>query len=265
MNSKNSSQDFAIKKEFIDLQLELKKFMDESELFTLQDILKDPLVIHSIDDYINAYEEAEEIKHIQKVLKKLLKYKKKNIQLTGAFGILQPEHTSNNKTENKATPELPNAFTFTGGFFSLKPVNIEREPTKERLLQTFKAQFKRIEALKKVQIPKQTVNRNFSVSTSHSQLMKKIERGDVSSSISPKNTTEITVNSGVRNGVIRNMNGLEKVSKVQASQANVVKAMRSPYQSSSGMNPHEALLSSTPRMPQPHKKNQDDNQSNPPA
>lgn len=259
MNNKNSSQDFAIKKEFIDLQLELRKFMEESELFTLQDMLRDPLVVHQLDDYVNAYQESEDLKKIQKTLKKLARFKKKNIQLSPALHMLEAEAGEESatdepvETETKAAEPFKNAFTFTGGFFTIKPVHFERELTKEKMLQIFKAQFKRIEALRKIQTPKTVVNRSLSASTSHTQLFKKIEKG-ADAAGSQKGSNEITTNSAFRNGIMRNTGQMNKAQKMQSG---VVKATRSPYQSSPNGNPHEALLSSTPQTSPPARKRSD--------
>lgn len=265
MNNKNSSQDFAIKKEFIDLQLELKKFMDESELFTLQDFLKDPFVVHSLEDHLNAYKEAEDIKKIQKVLKKLLKYKKKSINLNSALQNLQKQYLTPKTIESKNEP-MPQVspktdFNINGGFFSLKQVNLEKELSKEKMLQIFKTQFKRIETLRKIPIPKVIVNRNFSVSTSHSQLLKKIEKNtDLATQKSPNN--EITSNSATfRNGVMRNNNLLEKLPKIHHSPGvnilnsqanivtNVVKATRSPHQSNKMNNLNDKQTSIEEKKP----------------
>ncbi|ELA41674.1 uncharacterized protein VICG_01307 [Vittaforma corneae ATCC 50505] len=278
MNSRNTSQDFAVKKEFIDLQLELRRFMDESAFFALQDILRDPCVVYGLDDYVNAYKETEDIKKIQKVLKKLLKYKKKNVNLLPTLCSLQEGHqpketVTNEKKEDVSTekPSFKNVFTFTGGFFSLKPVQIEQDLTKEKMLQLFKNQFKRIEPMKKIQIPKVVVSRTFSVSTSHSQLFKKIEKGaELSASTSQRNPNEITGNSAFRNGVMRNASTITRFPKAtntsgvnasvpSASQNSVVRATRSPYSNNCNPNPHEALVSSPKNKRE--KKNPDDSKA----
>lgn len=271
MNNRNSSQDFAIKKEFIDLQLDLRKFMDESELFTLQDILKDPLVVHTLDDYANAYRETRDIKKIQRTLKKLLKYKKKNVNLFPALHSLRedyrPERMIVDEKKEEAPAEEPlfqNSFTFAEGFFSMKQLQPKEGLTKEVMLHLFKTQFRRIEPIKKIQIPKIAVSRTFSVSSSHSQLLKKIEKGAELPNSSQKNSNEIIANSAFRNGILRNVAMMDKSSKTPNSprlsvpmhttpQTSVVRATRSPYQNNRNQNPHEALL------PSPKNKSENKN------
>lgn len=279
--------------------------MDESELFTLQDILRDPLVVHSLDDYINAYEEADDIKRIQKTLKKLLRFKKKNVNLFGVLNMLQggmnaighninrasnninniTSDNINNTTSNTVSNNInnitsntvsnnvnnitssninnitsnnviiaekkltfPNTFDFTDGFFTFKSAHIDKQLTKEKMLKIFKNQFKRIEALRSIQLPKTVVNRNLSVSTSHSQLFKKIEKNMDLGAVGPRNSTDIAASSGFRNGMIKTASLTEKMQQTpspihsNASETNIVKATRSPC-SESRQNPHEALLS----------------------
>lgn len=239
MNNKNSSKDFALKKEFIDLQLELRKFIDETELFTLNDIIKDPFVVHCLDDYINAYEELADIKKIKKTLKRLLKMRKNNVDINEALSMIQ--NIPENKTDipiNDNKINFNNAFTFKNSFFTLKPIKHEKEMDRDKMLQMFKAHFKRIEPLRKIQIPKIVVNRSLTASSSHSHLFKKIEKSnEQSGNATPKNSTEITANASFRNGIIRN---IDKASRPNvssppnynpSSQSNVIKATRSPYQS----------------------------------
>lgn len=233
MNNKNSSKDFALKKEFIDLQLELRKFIDETELFTLNDIIKDPLVVHSLDDYNNAYNEMEDIKKIKRTLKRLLKMRKTNVDINAALSMIQSiPNEAVPVQEKKETIHFSNAFTFKNSFFTLKPIKTEKEADKDKMLQMFKAHFKKIEPLKKIHIPKISVNRNLTASSSHSHLFKKIEKSiEQSETTAPRNGTEITSNASFRNGVIRSVDRTPKPSSNPSAQSNVIKANRSPYQS----------------------------------
>lgn len=247
MNNKNSSQDFTIKKEFIDLQLELRKFLDEAEFFTLSEILRDSTVVHCLDDYINAYNEQEDLKKIQKTLKKLAKLKKKNINLFPAINELEIRRAISPVPVEDEKISFKNTFSLNMCPFDLKSFSPSDDLTKEKMLGIFKSHLKRFEPLKNIQIPKINITRNFSVSSSHSHLLKKIEKGGESAS-SPKNGNEIITNSSFRNGIMRNQGFLEKKPKTITSptpisnSANVVKAMRSPHQMVSTQNPHEALL-----------------------
>ncbi|KAM0681407.1 hypothetical protein GINT2_000609 [Glugoides intestinalis] len=251
MNNKNSSQDFAIKKEFINLQLEVRKFMDEAEFFTLNDMLKDPHVVHSFEDYVNAYKELDDIKRIKKTLRKLQKFKQKGVDLFPALQLIEKPTYMPVKSEVKPKILFKNNFNPADTPFSLKAAPIERKLTNENMLQIFKSHFKRIALLKKIQLPKINVSRNFTVSTSHSHLFKKIEKG--AETISPKASNEIKTNSSFRNGIMRNQSPTDKGpsqghqststnTTPKASRMGVVKATRSPYQSISSTNPHEALL-----------------------
>lgn len=249
MNNKNSSQDFAIKKEFINLQLEVRKFMDEVEFFTLNDMLKDPHVVHGLEDYINAYKELDDIKKIKKTLRKLQKFKQKGVDLFPALQLVERPVFTPAKKETNSKITFKNNLNPSDTPFVLKTVPVERKLTKENMLQIFKCHFKRIALLKKIQLPKVNVCRNFTVSTSHSHLFKKIEKGG--EAISPKSSNEIKTNSSFRNGIMRNQSSVDKGlsqghqstnTTSKASQMNFVKATRSPYQSMSSTNPHEALL-----------------------
>ena len=181
--NKNTSQDFILKKEFIDLQIELRKFLDETALFTLQDLIKDPLVIHNLDDYVNAHLEQYDIKKTRKTLKKLLKLKKKNVNLQPFLeelqkGLVYKEPESSPAFTGKT--HFSEEFEFTNSLFSLKTPKPYKETTKEKMLQIFKNSVAKIDNIKKLALPKPAVNRNFVVSSSHSNLMKKIEKnGDM--------------------------------------------------------------------------------------
>lgn len=253
-SAKNPSQDFILKKEFIDLQVELKKFVDETSLFTLSDIIKDPLVIHSLDDYINAYKELDDIKRTKKTLKKLLKFKKKNVNLLPFLQELQALGQNDNPEESKKCESykvnLNQNFEFKNSLFPLKALKPYKELAKERMLQIFKNSISKIENIRKITIPKPVVNRNFTVSSSHSHLLKKIEKntekGNEVVQKSPpqqKMGNEITTTASFRNGVLKNTGPGEKgMTGVPFGQPNIVKATRSPHQSLSNAAVPESVI-----------------------
>lgn len=244
-SNKNSSQDFILKKEFIDLQIELRKFLDETSLFTLQDLIKDPLVVHGLEDYINAYLEANEVKKTKKTLKKLLKFKKKNTNLTPFLQELQENSNVQESPQQKLPKKIhfSENFEFQNSLFGLKAVKPIKEPSKEKMLQVFKNSIARLENLRKITISKPLVSRNFVVSSSHSNLLKKIEKSGEApaKNVSQKMGNEITATTSFRNGILKNNAGAEKSTMPPTSpQSNVVKATRSPYQSLTSGNTPES-------------------------
>lgn len=239
MAVKNSSQDFKIKKEFIDLQLELKKFMEETEVFALKDILKDSLLVHSIENYVDAYKEFEETKRIKKVLKRLLRLKKKNVNLGDILEKMEPTPKREEEDHKMHFSETD----LKNNYFKLRQPAVVQKPSRDRMLQLFKSHMKKIEYFKKISIKSPVCTRNYTISSSHSHLIKKIEKsndyGLTAQHPTGRMNNEITTNMSFRNGVLRNPSSQEKNVKTP----NVVKANRSPVQASSDRNPHEALLS----------------------
>lgn len=233
--NKNSSQDFILKKEFIDLQIELRKFLDETALFTLQDLIKDPLVVHGLDDYINAHLEQYDIKKTRKTLKKLLKLKKKNVNLQPYLEEIQKnfsiKETESGDLNNKI--HFSEIFEFKNSLFNLKAPKPQKEISKEMMLQIFRNSILRIENIKRLTLPKPIVNRNFVMSSSHSNLIKKIEKNNEILSKTPpqKMGNEITANMSFRNGVLKGNTGEKNYISSPPLHSNIIKATRSPYQS----------------------------------
>jgi hypothetical protein len=228
--NKSLSNDFALKKDFIDLQIELKRFVDETGLFTLQDMLKDPLVIHNLEDYVNAHKEQENIKKTKKILKKLLKFKKKNINLLPFIQeMLMNDVVEIVENKTSKSHVFKNEFlNFKSSIFTLKPI---KSVENEKSINTFKSWMSRLENIKKYQINKPILTRNFTVSSSHSQFLKKIEKGNekanenvVKSSPLQKMGNEIMSTASFRNGILKNPTGPGPMS------SNMVMATRSPHQ-----------------------------------
>lgn len=252
MTLENSSQDFKIKKDFIDMQQELKKFLEETDVFTLSDILRDPLVVHSVEDYVAAYGELDNLKRVRKVLKKLQKVKKKHVDLHNIIeGI--------DAFPPKATESQRIYFSDSGlkrSLFTLSSAKSDKELTKDRMVQIFKNHMKIIDSITGFTIPKPVFSRNFSVSSSHSHLMKKIEKtGDFSQGVHQKGGSEITSTASFRNGILRSTAPTDRSSKAQASpkssnarpktgNCSVTKTKELPHQCLINQNPHEALSSS---------------------
>lgn len=228
---KNSSQDFKIKKEFIDLQLEIRKFIEEANRFTLRNLLKDPLIVYPMDDYLKAYREDIYLKKVVRTLKKLQNLRKKNINISEILEKLQPLE-KDEEPIREGPSEIKSAF-------KLKSVKNKPAATNERMIQIFKSHMKRVATLKKYKIHKPTISRNFSVSSSHSHLMKKYEKvNDLMSNQSPKQVNEITSNITFRNGVLKPSTMEKPLNRTPSPMAprmnspqpasNIIKANRSP-------------------------------------
>lgn len=250
MNESNNKKVVAnkldLKNEFLDLQLEIRRFIDENNTFGLVDLLKDPLVVHSLEDYVNAYKEQADAKRIQKIIKRMLKLKKKNCNISECLAKLEPEKE---KTEKIITSECSGDFDFKEGIFTLKSVDrSDKEKSlqsNENMLNLFKEKFKIINSMKRPNLHKPPVVRTFSISSSHSQLLKKLEKtADPVVRPGPiKIGNEITSTASFRNGVLKNT-FVDKVGKMHSSpgqpsmesvsptQVNFIKAVRSslnPY------------------------------------
>lgn len=240
MDLKNSSQDFRIKKEFIDIQLDLKKFLEETDVFTLFDLLRDPLVVHSIEDYAAAYKELDELKKIRKTLGRLLKVKKRQVSLQNIIKDIDP---FTHKTEDSPRVCFPDDCS-RKSLFALNPVMPDKELTKDRMVQLFKEHMRSVESIGEATIQRPVFSRSFSTSSSHSHLMKKIEKsGDLSQSVFQKGGSEITSATSFRNGILRNATHADKPKSHASSRPAKSKTSESAHQSL--QNPHEVLSSSS--------------------
>lgn len=241
MTIKNASQDFQLKKEFIDIQLELKKFLEETDVFTLKDILKDSLIVHSLNNFIDAYKEAEEIKHIKKVLRKLLKLKKKNINIGEILKNLEPSCAKSHPAPKITFPEMD----FKDSYFRLNQVKQPLAPQRDKILHRFKNHMKRLEYYKKINIKAPVISRNYSSSSSHSHLIKKIEKSPDFIPVTPtpgKINNEITTNMSFRNGIQRTVPSGERNIKSSGPSPvtqQAIRANRSPKQASINQNPNQ--------------------------
>lgn len=264
MALKNTSQDFTIKKDFIDMQLELKKFLEETDMFTLSDVLRDPLVVHSIEDYAAAYRELDCIKRINKTLRKLPKIKKRHVSL---HSIIEGIDAFPSKAGGSSRISFANS-GLKRSLFTLNSVKPGKELTKDKMVHLFKSHMKQIEAIAGFTIQKPVFSRNLSVSSSHSHLMKKIEKtGDFSQGVLQKGGSEITSTTSFRNGILRSTGLTEKGSKTQAStkpsnvspRTNASQVGESSNQYLVSQNPHEALSSSLnlPKHPHNSKRSED--------
>lgn len=240
---KNSSQDFKVKKEFIDLQHEVKRFVEETDIFTLKDIMKDPIIAHSLDSYISAYKEQEDIKFIRKTLKGLYTLKKRSIDIHSLLEEISHDTISNNDNNGQVI-EPPQD--------KIRDNSLPKEKiSNERMIQIFKSHIKRINSYKKYSIQKHIVNRSQSTSASHSHLFKKIEKSTDNTQSPNKLVNEITLNVSYRNGIMRPTSAENiyrspiqgAVPNQQYQSSTIIKANRSPRQNDSNGSPSELKLS----------------------
>lgn len=207
--SKSTTPDFQMKKEFIEKQLALKKYVDDVERLALTDIIRDPLVVHTLEDYAEMYREQDNLRRIRRTIKSLYRIKRRNVDILPLLRSLE--------VPNTAEPAGEDVRSIRAGAFDMKkqsmfrPISV-REPlvySKELALASFKKHLKRIGTIKKLSIAQPVFTRTLTASASHNQLIKKMGKQDspLPKEFAPRPANEITSATSFRNGVLKPASG----------------------------------------------------------
>lgn len=201
---KDNAPDFQMKKEFIEKQLALKRYADDVERLALADIIRDPLVVHTLEDYAEMYREQDNLRQIKSTIKNLYKIKRKNVDISPLLRSLEVPNVVEERSDMLCIKANPSDSERRSIF---RPIAARGAPTysKDLALGDFKRHLKRISGIKKLPITQPTFTRTLSVSTSHNHLIKKLEKQDspaVKESVS-RPTNEITSATSFRNGILK--------------------------------------------------------------
>lgn len=216
-SERNSNGSIDYTKLFIDRQIALKRYLKSVECFTLLDIIHDPLVVYSIDKYYEAYKEQQNITKIKKVLRGINKLKKKKVDIGEQLKEISPEEIYVSRQEENKFHVIPKNRYKNVLFPLLKETNT-LEFTKDIAMNEFIGHINHITAKTKISIQQSPFTRNLSVSSSHNNLFKKLDKSGEAiftkdSSVQLRTTD---VNSAVpfnRTGMIKNGNDVPHFSQ----------------------------------------------------
>jgi hypothetical protein len=201
--SKNSK----IQQDFIDIQNELKTYIESAENLPLMSVVKDPMVVPNIDHLAAAYKEVENLKTIKKNIKRIQKLKKKNIQVSAIS--TSKDHAENlNGTSESEILTKPESYMISKPETTIfSPGYVDTEITKEKMYDSFKVHMKKLSEIPRFNSPQPTFVRNLTASASHQHLIKKIEKAEspAQKETNPRMLSEITGASTFRNGILRNV------------------------------------------------------------
>lgn len=207
-NNHDIKNDFT--KEFIETQLDIKQYLKDNECFTLMDIIHDPLVIHSLENYYQAYKEERDVSKIKKILKNLYKMKKQNVDIHEVLTKINLKSTvikATNPSKYNVISDDSDKFVF----FPMIDKPSGEKYTKEKATAEFMSHINKLASKTKLSLQVPNFARNLNISSSHSNLIKKIEKtGDnaiVKEFVDKKrDSNEITSSSLFRNGVLKQSN-----------------------------------------------------------
>lgn len=190
-NSKESANtiELQIKRKFAEKQQMLREYLEDVERLPLHAIIPDPLRVHSLEEYKAAIEEEKMFQKIKRVLNRLARMKKHNVDMERLFHILRKDkqvvkkkHTKNSGTKNTKYKD-----NLEDGMFPLNRTNSLDEQERQEL---FKADMDMLKELPRMELELPQVNRNLSASSSHTQFIKKMEREELGSPTQPKTQPE---------------------------------------------------------------------------
>ncbi|KAI5169347.1 hypothetical protein PAEPH01_0636 [Pancytospora epiphaga] len=199
--SKDNIPELNVKKEFIERQLAIVSYAEEAERLSLCDILHDPLVVHSLEDYSEAYQEQERLRLIKSTMKSLKKIKRKNIDLTPFLDSLtapKPDFSSHRRAHYI---EASSFVKPERAIFNPLPYEEPVSYNKDIGVEDFKNHLRWIDSIPRFTIQQPTFTRNMPASSSHSQLLRKLEKQDTSPMLA-RPANEITTTTMFKNGVM---------------------------------------------------------------
>ncbi|KAI4291897.1 hypothetical protein PAPHI01_1171 [Pancytospora philotis] len=222
---KEELPEIKMKRAFIEKQMALLQYLEEAERLALVDLIHDPLVVHRVEDYAAAYKEQNDVRRIKRVLKSMYKLKRKggNIsQYIERLSTVLPPPAAESAPERVAYTARRNA---RPALFPLVPMPEPTALTRENATRDFKEHIRRINSFPKFKIQYPSFTRSLTVSPSHSQLIRKIDKQE---GLPPKEQpqpsctlNEITSPTSFRNGVLKSVGrsaGAQRPSTTPSSQ-----------------------------------------------
>lgn len=211
---KSTAEDFECKKEFVERQQELKRYIDNVERLALIDIIRDPLVVHSLEDYAEAYREQDNLRQIRSILKSLFKIKKKNVDILPVLKSMASEGQPALDTAGNARKmKISQTAYEKKSIFKLNTPAEAPVFSKETAMAAFRDDVRRACSMPRMSIQQPTFTRSLSVSSSHGHLIKKMEKTEspgLKNVPQTRVTSEITTATSFRNGVLKSMNPAER-------------------------------------------------------
>ena len=202
--------EFELKRKIIDKQLLLKQYLADVERIPISGMIRDPLVVHSLKHRLAGCLEQDILRRAYGVIRKLKRAKRHNLAAVRLDEqILGPILGHKSGPAGHTTPKSqPPGGNFK---FLFKPVTQKTLITwsKETAASEYLAHIRRASRLRRLSLNMSQPSRNLISSSSHSTLIKKLEKGAelsgfVKSALNSQSSiNEITTNTSFRNGVLK--------------------------------------------------------------